>query len=575
LGGTTWKTDKSILEMWQGQELESLRESFLNNEKKSICNRCWQEEFIGKDSLRLRMLKEYTVDFKNYKSSPKILSIKNGNICNAKCRSCHPEDSTPWIQDANKLHQITKKNFYSLNYEPNNWSDDQVTEIIKLLPHLERLELYGGEPLYNKKVIQILQSAIDSGESQHITLYVNTNGSVNLIDKLPNIKFFKHFDICVSIDALDEQFFYVRHPLNYNEVVKNIKQWQKYFHINKVSYSMKPIVTVSILNILSLPEIKKRLTELFKIEPFWILLTNPSHLCISNLPEETKKYVIDKLNVDDNFNDLINFMQQNKFQEQSFRDFFEIIDGMDKIRNENFSKTFPELFNLLNPYRLEPFPLPVPPPRSTIEYSSLDVSENSETNVLTGISLFVGDTQKNKENVREETFKYVNRTPGDNFPIYHIKGNKNNVVVTDVDNTHFMLPSNELPHGIYFTGLSDWDNEDSFDFVKSQAKNVIYFTKFLGINLFIGDTKEDIELVRHKTFKYVNQNPEDDFPICHISGNKDTVTITEVDGIQFMLSIKELPHGIYFTGKDDWDSLETFEYIKSQAKILVDFTILL
>lgn len=351
LGGTTWKNEGTILEKWHSPELKSLRQSFLNDEKNPICNRCWQEEAVRKKSLRFRMRKEYPVDFENYEKSPKILSIKNGNICNAKCRSCHPEDSTPWIQDANKLYGKTKKQFYAVNYEPKNWSDEQVNEIIDLLPHLERLELYGGEPLYNKKVLTILESAINNGHSKNITLYVNTNGSVNLLEKLPNLKNFKHFDICVSIDALDEQFSYVRHPLKYNEVVNNVIKWKEHFNTNQISYSMKPIITVSILNILSLPVMKMRMSQIFDLKPFWILLTSPSHLCISNIPEEVKGVVIDVLKEDRDFENLINFMQQNKFDQQSFEDFFDITENLDKIRGENFQELFPELNALLSPYR--------------------------------------------------------------------------------------------------------------------------------------------------------------------------------------------------------------------------------
>ena len=45
LGGTTWKGQySSIMDAWLSQDLELLRTDFLQNQKSSICKRCWHEE---------------------------------------------------------------------------------------------------------------------------------------------------------------------------------------------------------------------------------------------------------------------------------------------------------------------------------------------------------------------------------------------------------------------------------------------------------------------------------------------------------------------------------------------------
>jgi len=132
LGGTTWaKKYDTILEQWQSPDLEQLRSDFLANKKTDTCSRCWHEEEHGKRSLRLRMFDpetktsdynyiqqdtfinkiETAISDGSYLSGPRVLTIKNGNICNAKCRSCHPGDSSRWIDDANKHADITGKKY--------------------------------------------------------------------------------------------------------------------------------------------------------------------------------------------------------------------------------------------------------------------------------------------------------------------------------------------------------------------------------------------------------------------------------------------------------------------------------
>ena len=49
------KVKGNISDKWQSEDLESLRQSFLDNKKDSRCSRCWKEEKAGKKSLRIRL----------------------------------------------------------------------------------------------------------------------------------------------------------------------------------------------------------------------------------------------------------------------------------------------------------------------------------------------------------------------------------------------------------------------------------------------------------------------------------------------------------------------------------------
>jgi len=367
LGGTTWKGQySSIIEAWQSKDLESLRNEFLSGQQPTICNRCWHEEKNNKKSLRLRLYDPVnkTSDFsiinnsnivqemlngiekKQYLQGPKILTIKNGNVCNAKCRSCHPGDSSRWSEDTEKLKLKIGKEYYAIGQGEKNWSDSQLDEIFELSKSFKRLELFGGEPLYNKKVQRLLDRIVNAGHSKNINLYINTNCSVNLVERIPNVKEFKEIEIGVSLDGVGAHFEYLRHGLNYQQAIKNIGTWQKYFDQHNVTYYIDSITTVSVFNILYLPEIKKTVMEILPQSPFWNLLINPDYLFIKNMPDNLKVHAIKRLETDPEFKDLINVIEQPA-DPKAWQKFLEITPALDSIRNEDFQKTFSELASFI------------------------------------------------------------------------------------------------------------------------------------------------------------------------------------------------------------------------------------
>lgn len=287
------------------------------------------------------------INSRDYLSGPEVLTIKNGNICNAKCRVCHPGDSSRWIADSAKLKQLTGKEYYAIDQSEKNWSDAQLDEILNIASGLKRLELFGGEPMYNKKVFALLEKLVSTGHSSHITLYINTNGSVNIVDKIPNIKYFHKVEIGVSIDGIASHFEYIRHGLKYEVVKNNIAIWKKYFQEHNVTYFIDCICTVEILNIFYLPEIKSTIMDMLPLSPYWNLLVDPAYLFIKNMPDDVKMAVIEKLSQDnEEFEDLINIIKQPSDLNE-WEKFLEVTGALDQIRIESFEKTFPEFAKLI------------------------------------------------------------------------------------------------------------------------------------------------------------------------------------------------------------------------------------
>lgn len=464
LGGTSWLGHKgTIIEKWTGSEMEQLRREFLDGGQPAICQRCWNEEKIGKKSLRQRLYdigpgsSDYSMfsdgklvtDTLNaihsgeYVSGPKIISIKNGNVCNAKCRSCHPEDSSQWIQDANKLHERTKNNFYKIGLHESNWSDDQIAQIRSMAHGLHRIELFGGESLYNKKVLRLLNEIIDDGNSNHISLYVNTNGSVDILEKIPGISSFQDIDIGVSIDSQPVHFSYVRHPLAFDEIADNVRRWRQHFVAAGTPHTIQSISTISILNVYYLPELKQTVIDLLGQSPFWNLLIEPGHLSIANLPTEVKQQVISKIGSDPEFQEFVNFMNKNTMDINHFRNFFIIRDELDEIRRESFSRTFGEWASIINPHR----PLKL------------------------NVSMFVGDLSQDHAGQYLES---VAREHDEQSFLLMEGEQPGTVTVVEPDGWRRTMALQALPPGSYYTGVTKWRDINTLARLLDDCREVVY-----------------------------------------------------------------------------------------------------
>lgn len=363
LGGTVWNEDGDILERWRGSGLTDLRQKFLNNEKSPICNRCWHEEDHGKISLRQRMFDPVTnagmhervtqelIEKKlcndEYLHGPTILTLKNGNVCNAKCRSCHPIDSSRWNEDSVKVYSETSYEYYGFNESIEvNWSQEQLDQILSLSKNLVRIELFGGEPTYNKQVRRLLDAIASQDYAKDLDIYVNTNGQVNLPDHWPFLDKFRSVEVGLSLDGVGNQFNYIRHGVSWDQVRKNIRSLQQFLLKNRLKISLTSISTVSVLNVYYLPELRKEVKRLLGTEPFWNILLRPPHLFIRHIPDAVKPMIVDKLKADGDYADIISILSQPS-DDYEWQSFVAITESLDRIRGESFTKTFPEFADLL------------------------------------------------------------------------------------------------------------------------------------------------------------------------------------------------------------------------------------
>jgi radical SAM protein with 4Fe4S-binding SPASM domain len=364
LGGGAWKFDKKqdLVSMWQSEKFEDLRKSHLAGEQNKICQRCWNEEKINKISARQRILSDNkhkindvitAIQSKAYLNGPEVLTMKNGNLCNLKCRTCGPKDSSAWITEAKeyveKYPNDLAMTWFNFESYKKNWNNQQMSNLEVFNKNIKRIEHYGGEPFYNPQVYEHARMLVENNLSKDIVIYFNTNATHVPSEKwLHLFHKFKQVEMNLSIDGIGEQFEYIRYPAKWEDVEQTVSWCSK--NENNINLIWGIITTVSNLNVYYLPEILYQTDEWGKSNVFLNLLENPLFYCIKNLPINVKTAIKEKFSSSKHISRLqsvLNFMLDQEPNITAFEQFNSWTQKIDQYRKQSFVKTFPKFNNII------------------------------------------------------------------------------------------------------------------------------------------------------------------------------------------------------------------------------------
>jgi len=410
--------DEGILGAINSDTSKDIRKSMMKGEWHPECIRCQKEEKSGMTSMRLlyedRWKNKFTLEDATSitdedgslsdNHEPFFYDIQLGNLCNLKCRICRPTVSSSWIPDYVKLTSSStmgedgsisikhiKGKQYDLTPNPFSWaeSDEFWEQMSERKSNISNLYLIGGEPMMIHRHFDFLKECVESGDAKHISLQYDTN-LTNLPEKI--MKYWSHFKetrIGFSIDGMEDELEYMRNPIKWKQVLKNIDIVDKFGYDNKHMAVDGPIVydvvTVSIYNVLhvldyiewkiktgkdSYKVLWKEHSSHFGVHP----LHQPPHLCVQTMPNDAKMIINAKYNnwrtkmlawVDDldtytedqskdSLKESINtyvdtwigFINQND-NSKAMPEFWDYTNKLDEIRDEIFSDVFPELNTLL------------------------------------------------------------------------------------------------------------------------------------------------------------------------------------------------------------------------------------
>jgi MoaA/NifB/PqqE/SkfB family radical SAM enzyme len=363
-----------------------LRRSMLNGEQHELCKLCWDEEEVGVKSKRQYQQIFYPETTNKILNSTdlsgridieefpiKYLDLRLGNLCNLKCRSCGPGDSSLWVEDWYKLennsfnfhgtrttYEIEKVNntFKIKGDDFQYFESEKFNDVFKsVLPNIDKIYFTGGEPLINKNHYDLLDSCIKNNVAKDIMLEYNTNGTTLNKRLLDQWKHFKRVQIAWSIDAVGDLASYIRYPTKWDVVEKNMEELDN-SDLNNVFCTVT--TTISILNVMHFPEMvdwfeKKQFKKFFRPMGYH-LLHGPEGLNIKILPQETKNKIAEMYKdfsknstipgIVNHFDAIINFMnsedKSNLIRHAKYR-----LDKVDIIRDQKLRDYLPWLADVL------------------------------------------------------------------------------------------------------------------------------------------------------------------------------------------------------------------------------------
>lgn len=261
-------TNESIVEIWNGDKIKTLRKQLLNGERPEGCRSCWDMEDSGVKSTRQQTTEDYKkiVDFETVTtvisddySMPlgnlKSVEVRFDNICNLMCRHCSPDYSSVW-EVAVKRDEVLNKKMIELGTfrkqeEHVKLNDRIIDEIGSLSDNLIEVMLAGGEPLYHNKHYKFIESLLPNANK--IMLSYNSNLTTleykgkNILDLWKN---FRRVLLRVSIDGDRDCYQYVRVHNDLDKVEANIARV-----IELPNTKVSATCTTSLLNITRLTSI--------------------------------------------------------------------------------------------------------------------------------------------------------------------------------------------------------------------------------------------------------------------------------------------------------------------------------
>jgi sulfatase maturation enzyme AslB (radical SAM superfamily) len=314
----------------------------LNDHRPDACAKCWSLEDAG--IISDRQLKNSAVDLYFDKNLSTLVEncrqgnystvhykIDTSNTCNATCVTCNGSASSSWAALEKKNKQPSRK----------TWSIQPVTADIWInYKAAISVSFRGGEPLLSKTNFYILEQLLEHNNSDCFVSFI-TNGSVELSDYQKHLlSKFKNMNFCFSIDGTGPIFEYMRYPLKWDQLLKNIEYCKNNNIMTSVSY------TVSNLNVFYHAQTVKWFKD-HNMNYLINLVYQPTHFQPRALPQELKVAIAEK---NPDIADLLN--QHSAQDQQNYQLFRAEIDKQDQWKNIRMSDFLPEFA-----HQLERFPI--------------------------------------------------------------------------------------------------------------------------------------------------------------------------------------------------------------------------
>lgn len=304
--------DNTLEEVWNGEDMRTIRKEMLQGKRPHLCSRCFLIEDGGLGSPRNTHTQEFshiiddvvtntdpeTGEYRDFKL--KYWDFRWSNICNFKCRMCGTYSSSKWSEDGYALYGEHSKIEGVIEYNPES-KEDIFNYVDRFINDVEEIYFAGGEPLIMDEHYIILEKLIAAGRTD-VKLRYNTNLSHITFKKWDLVALWQKFidnpksriQIFASLDAIGALAEVIRNGTKWSKIYQNLKT------LKTMDVELHFAPTISLLNIFYIDELIDLCAEL-EIDPHQIgmsnFLTTPEFYDARLLPDHLKEQAIHKLEV--------------------------------------------------------------------------------------------------------------------------------------------------------------------------------------------------------------------------------------------------------------------------------------
>jgi hypothetical protein len=237
------------------------------------------------------------------------------------------------------------------------WRDDPRwwKQLDELSPHLQHIYITGGEPFLQPQHDKFLDRLIEGGYAKNIVLEYDTNLSVMNKKILERLSKFKDIILRISTDDVGARYELIRHPLKWDNLLKNMGLLKDYGLDKKID----TITTcIGIYSIYAPMRMYETFAPMGYDKYFIRILNSPKPVDMAFLPRKCKEKVINDY---DGSNFLPHFHKthvagylKNNFDlvteeeaKKHMGTFVRYMESLDRVRGTDWKSTFPEIVDLL------------------------------------------------------------------------------------------------------------------------------------------------------------------------------------------------------------------------------------
>jgi len=359
--------DAPLDEVWNSEGMRKLRADLRAGLRPDECSTCWDEEAAGIASLRQTWGYRGLSSEPDYDEAapehPVALDLKLTNACNLKCRICGPVASSLWLREEQELagedldpYLAANRTYFLSNKITRQAANASV--FADWLPHLEHVELTGGEPMLSPENRQVVEALAEAGQAERVSLLVTTNASVVDERIVGSFDRFGAVTVSLSIDDIGRRLEYERAPADWATVEANIV---RYAGLATDRCQIYLNASVSTLNVWYLPEFVAWLEDDPRLAPIGLhlnLVHNARHFNLQALPPAVKAAVRDHVEAAlaarppqadhaRQVAEVLAFMDDRQLPATVWDEFWEHTGHRDRVRDERFADVFPEWHEVL------------------------------------------------------------------------------------------------------------------------------------------------------------------------------------------------------------------------------------